>query len=717
MVKRCLVAAALFASIALAAETPLSAPPPGPTPAGVKSISLVPVGDGFVGVWTEGSECTDSFQLRGIRFDRQLRPFQDRSFLIAPLLSGAYIVGTAPDGYAAYVAWRSGTVHVARIDADATVTVLNDSVPVASYVATLSVSRDYLVFVQLIGTVTLLDHSGAVVRNSVPLFDSAATASSVDTAVIGGTLLVTFIGVDKSVHASSVLLADVAANRVPPAPVQSQPGEANSVRLATDGTHTMAFWTETATHLRARPLNAAGNPLSAGPLTLGSFSLQDLNAIAASDGYRVFFVENHQLVSLRVGFDGTLQSTTRSAPLTFGSYGMTFAPNGDATIAMRMEQQQAVIGAILADGNFAPGTILSIGVPEQHVRKLLPFGGGVAALWTESAPNARLVVGRLSAGKPLDGAGLRLRESQLDQSGSAVATDGERLAVVWTEGGGSLYAAIVAFPNVSVRKLAGDVALYSDLGISWNGTSFVISYRRASDFAALRVDRLGNPIDPAPVSLMAAASTEIHPRLAFNGSDYLLLWERWYDPFIYIGEQPCPLRTGPLPNELFAQRFSAALTPLGAATPLATTTNYNDYLLDVQGDDVSFGGVWMISWADRSTQSVDFARIDANGQRLDPLNGRSLLPACSVPFMVPVGGGWTITAQLGCSSPGLWSARVAADGTSSAPSYTPIVALFPGPATIEALTLAPQPIIAYKRSGSPLAYVDVLPQHPRAARH
>ncbi len=716
MIKRCLVAAALFATAALAVETPIGTPPLGPTSAGVNSISLVPVGDGFVGVWIEGSYCTQSLELRGIRFDRQLRPFQDRSFLIARLPSSSVILGTAPDGYAAYVAWDSGAVHVARIDADATVTVLSDAVPAVGYMAALRISREYLVFIATNGMVTLLDHSGAVVRSYVPLFSQAW---SFDAAVIGDTLLITFISSDRSVHTASVQLADIAANRVAPAPVQSQPGNANGVQLATDGTHTMAFWFEGSAvrEVRARPLNTAGNALSAGPLTLGSFLPQGLTAIAASDGYRVFFVENNQLVSLRVGFDGTLQSTTRSAPLTFGSYGMTFAQNGAATIAMRIEQHEAVVGAIAADGNLAPGTILSIGLPVQHVRRLLPFAGGAAALWTESALNDRLVVGRLSAaGKPLDGAGLRLRDSQLDQSGSAMATDGERLAVVWVEGS-QLYSAIAGFPSASVRALANDVAPSSDAGISWNGTSYVISYRRTSDFAALRIDRLGNPIDPQPIVLMPVDATNIRPRLAFNGSDYLLLWERWYDPFVYIGEVPCP-SYGPLPNELFAQRFSAALTPVGTGIPLATTTDYGDYKLDVQGDDISFGGgVWMISWVDRRSDVIVFTRVDANGQRLDPLDGRPLFFSCGAPFLAPAPGGWLIAAQSGCNAGGLWSVRVAADRSSTAPGFEALGGFFPGPATIEAFALLPQPMIAYRRVGSPLAYVDLLPQHPRAARH
>jgi len=331
-----------------------------------------------------------------------------------------------------------------------------------------------------------------------------------------------------------------------------------------------------------------------------------------------------------------------------------------------------------------------------------------------------------ATGQPLDGAGLRLLDSQFDQTGSAIATDGERLAVVWTEGNRSkpqpLYAAIVTFPDspaASVRRLANDVEPYGDTGISWNGTAYVITWRRALpndkyEFAALRIDRFGNPIDPAPISLIPAYASDVRPRLVSNGSDYLLLWERWYDPFVYLPETPpCqPIRR--LPNELFAQRFSAALTPVGAAIALATTTNYDDYLFDAQGDDISFGGgVWLISWIDKRSNNVAFTRVDANGQRLDPLNGRNLFFACGAPFLLPVPGGWMIASQRGCYGGGVQFVRVAADGTSTAPAFD----ARSGDSPLEAFTLAPLPMIAYKRSGSPAAYIEVLPQHPRAVRH
>jgi hypothetical protein len=156
---------------------------------------------------------------------------------------------------------------------------------------------------------------------------------------------------------------------------------------------------------------------------------------------------------------------------------------------------------------------------------------------------------------------------------------------------------------------------------------------------------------------------------------------------------------------------------VGAPIALASTTNTDDYLLDVQADDVSFGdGVWMISWLEKRSQAVVFARIDANGNRLDPLGGRSLLYADGSTFLAPVPGGWLIVAQARPADGGLWSVRVGADGTSTSAGLRTIVPETVA-APIEAFTLAPLPMLAYTKIGSKAAYVDVLPAHPRAARH
>jgi hypothetical protein len=208
---------------------------------------------------------------------------------------------------------------------------------------------------------------------------------------------------------------------------------------------------------------------------------------------------------------------------------------------------EVVTAPLAGDGSVGVGTVVSLDSSVQHVRKLVPFGGGVVVLWTEGLPNDRLVVSRLTAsGQPADG-GLRLRESLFHQSHSAIATDGERLFVVWMEGDEdkpqTLYGAIVSpgALSASVKALASDASGDSDLAVVWNGQTFAVVYQRirtgGRDFAALRIDRAGNAVDPIPIALTPTAYYDENPRLSWNGSDYLLVWQRWYDPFIYFGEQ------------------------------------------------------------------------------------------------------------------------------------------------------------------------------------
>jgi hypothetical protein len=254
---------------------------------------------------------------------------------------------------------------------------------------------------------------------------------------------------------------------------------------------------------------------------------------------------------------------------------------------------------------------------------------------------------------------------------------------------------------------------------------FTIVYQRAViagtktsyDFAALRVDRSGNAVDPAPIVLRPSNGNEENPRLSWSGSEYLLAWQRWYDPFLYIPETCYPPRP-PLPAELFAQRFSGALTPSGTVVNLATTTNYDDYLLDVQDDDVSFvGGVWLVVWLDKAKSLTRYARIDTSGSGLDPLGGVLVPGFYDDPVLIPTTDGWTVASHEGYgphgAGRGLALGHVDRNGSATA---LPTMALS-GTSSVEAVALTPVPLVAYKRPSSSGAFIGVLAQRSRAAHH
>lgn len=678
-----------------------------------------------------------------MRLDQDGQPLDPSSFVVAPLIPNSGVIAKVADGADAYVAWPSFRVgsYLARVSADGTVTTLSDTVPVAGGTTAMHMSDDNILMIgaqQHFGdplTATLVDRTGVVVRSDVTLVSVQVhewVFIPSDDAFLFG-----WIG-DDGLHITSISPADLAANTVPIAPLVLSATGLSRLGLASDGVHAMASWFDSSTHAyRMVSLSTTGTPLGQ-PVTLGPFvPVEAPSVVAVSVGYQILIRDglnpgDSQLIALLISFDGDLQALHRYPAITVNA---EMTQDDDRTIAVWTEKRfaskgtEVIVGLIGTDGGIGPTTMVSLSPVEQHVRKFVPFAGGVAALWTDSIPNNRVVVGRVTAaGEPLDGAGIYLRDSGDDQNNSAIATDGERLFVVWTEGASSvsqaLYGAIVSFtdsPSVSV-KLASDAGAGSDLAVTWNGQMFTVVYQRPMtngfDFAALRVDRSGNVVDPTPIALTTAHLGDENPRLSWSGSDYLLVWQRSYDPFSHFGD-PCSDPHGPLPAELFAQRFSAALAPIGAVIDLATTTNRNEYLLDVQDDDVAFvAGIWLVVWRDNKTTETRYARIDASGSRLDPLNGRLLPGSFEHPHLIATADGWTVAGHEGNgpdgAGRGLAITHVGINGLATAFPTLP----FSGISTVEAVALTPVPLVAYKRSSSASAYVALLvAPRSRAVRH
>jgi hypothetical protein len=613
----------------------------------------------------------------------------------------------------------------------------------------MSVSNGNILFVSWGGnlggplTATLLDRNGTVVRSRVTLVEQAGFITGMDLAAVnGGGFLLAWMSSDSHLRTARVTPADILAGgeRITPSDLGARRPMYN-VRLASDGEHVMVFWTdadEDGSHykLRARALSASGTPLGAGTITIDFVtpSSNPLAAVAVSDGYEVFFsdAETHQPAFVRVSFDGTLRAAAHPRQQ------VTAAQNGGQTIAFWSEKlfsmstysadlagYEAVTAPLTRDGSIGAGTIVSLDSSVQHVRKLVPFGKGIVALWTEGVPNDRLVVTRLTAaGQPVDG-GLRLRESRFDQSHSAAATDGERLFVVWTEGDESkpqtLYGAIVSPDalSASVKPLALDASGASDVAVAWNGQTFTVVYQRVRtggyDFAAVRADRSGNAVDPIPIALTPTRYLDDNPRLSWNGSDYLLVWQHRYDPFVYVGETCYPPQP-PLPAELFAQRFNSAFAPTGVEIPLATTTNKASVLLDVENTDVSFvGGFWLVLWFDKGHKtpaapySVRFARIDVNGTRYEPLSGQVVPGSYDEPILAVAPDGWIIAAHEGPRwgpGRGVALAHISVNGIVTENETVPI----PATSALEAFVATPSPIVAFKRASSSVTFTGTLPR-------
>jgi hypothetical protein len=724
-----------------------------PTAAGASYSRLVPLGDGFLAMWMSGELCSP--EIRAIRLDRDGHPRETASFVLAPATYSPYIIAAVPDGPDVYVAWSGvyDAVHLTRVTAEA-VTLVSDSVPIPTGAGSgiqpvMSVSNGNILFVGVDRHVvaTLLDRSGTVVRSGVTLVQQTELKLilGMDLVAVNGGFLLGWLSTDGHPRVARITPADLLAADV--TITASDLGVRNryiyNIRLASDGEHAMVFWIdaiEDGSHykVRARPLSSSGIPLGANTVTIDfvSPSSNPLVALAVSDGYELLFSEvgNYHPAFVRISFDGAVQATAHPRQQ------ITAVQNGGRSIAMWSEKlfsvttyfapaagYEAMTAPLTPDGVVGSGTIVSLDPSVQHVRKLVPFGDGVVALWTEGVPNDRLVITRLTAaGQPAD-AGLRLRDSLFDQRHSAIATDGERLFVVWTEGDDykpqTLYGAIVSPAGAlaaTVKALATDASGESDLAVVWNGETFTIAYQRVKtggfDFAALRADRSGNAVDPAPIALTPTRYRDENPRLSWNGSDYLLVWQHWYDPFFYIGETCYPPQP-PLPAELFAQRFSSAFAPAGLEIPLSMRNPNVSDILNVQNVDVSFaGGLWLVSWLDKSppaTPLAQFARIDGSGVRRDALSGVAIRGFYAEPLLTSAPDGWTIAGHIGSRGGVVALVHIGVDGIATVTGNVPV----PGISAVEAFVSTPAPLVAFKRASSSAAFIGALTIRSRAVHH
>ncbi len=469
--------------------------------------------------------------------------------------------------------------------------------------------------------------------------------------------------------------------------------------------------------------------------------------VPVPDGYQIVFLEltpggDAQVTTVRIGFDATLQSVTNT-PAGFAhglhaSDGTLFffdslwaVRNGAAAVVMWGERSrelpwvaEPVVAPLQADGSVGPTTLLSKSLPIQHMRKLLPVNGVVAGVWTEQAPNQHVVVGRFTPdGMPLDGAGLRLTESLYDQVNCAAASDGEQLFVVWRESN-TLYGAFVrlgsplfaSVPRILTKEVASlDPRFTQDdsLAVVWNGATFTVVFGHNDDLddgrldlAALRVDRLGNVVDPAPISITRASgdssSEAANPRLSSNGSSYLVTWQRRSITYGLYGDSAGYSSV----NMLLAQRVTASLVAEGAEIPLDTVA-YDTFSIDLDVEDSELAvsnGVWLASWLSyRGSRppATRFARIE----------NREVPYASSAPLLAPVSDGWMVLTGVDVLS----FVKIGLDGTVSLPWTTPS-----GQRVAEAFAVAPHPLVAYKRTTDAyLAYIDEIAaaDHRRSVGH
>ena len=264
-------------------------------------------------------------------------------------------------------------------------------------------------------------------------------------------------------------------------------------------------------------------------------------------------------------------------------------------------------------------------------------GANYLVVWQDdrSDPNNVHIYGaRVSpAGTVLEPSGILLSTMQASQISPAVAFDGTNYLVAWEDDrGGSpsigetrndIYAARVSragtFLDGTGIQIAAQASLQTRPAVAFDGVNFLIvwsDYRRPyqSDIYGARVTPAGVVLDPGGFPISEAPGYQFVPKLAFDGTNYLVVWDD-------AGSD--------LDGDVYAARVAPSGVVLDpAGIPVATGSG-------AQGSSaVAFGGGnFFVAWSDdRALHYVG----DVYGTRVTP--GGTVLDPNGIPISTASGG-------------------------------------------------------------------------------
>ncbi|MEO0136937.1 MAG: FlgD immunoglobulin-like domain containing protein [candidate division WOR-3 bacterium] len=284
----------------------------------------------------------------------------------------------------------------------------------------------------------------------------------------------------------------------------------------------------------------------------------------------------------------------------------------------------------LREGEFLIDTcIVYVPSPLHQYSPAVAFDGtNYLVVWDDyrSGSNYSDIYGARVApdGTILDPGGILISTAANSQNSPAVAFDGTNYLVVWQDYrsgySSQIYGARVA-PDGAVLDPSG-IAISSvayrerDPAVAFDGTNYLVvweDYRSGSyfDIYGARVSTGGVVLDPQGIAISTATNSQNYPSVAFDGTNYLVVW---YD-----------YRSGSY-SDIYGARVSTGgvvLDPQGIA--ISTATNSQNY------PAVAFDGTnYLVVWNDYRSGYLDIygARVSPNGTVLDP-NG---IPISTAPY-------------------------------------------------------------------------------------
>jgi N-acetylneuraminic acid mutarotase/phosphoribosylformylglycinamidine (FGAM) synthase PurS component len=271
----------------------------------------------------------------------------------------------------------------------------------------------------------------------------------------------------------------------------------------------------------------------------------------------------------------------------------------------------SVEGGVLDPGRVTISTVAN----SQNSAAIAFDGTNYLVVWEDDRSGDWDIYGtRVSAGgSVLDPSGIAISTAAQDQFSPAIAFDGTNYLVVWADtrrgnGTPNIYGARVSVGG-SVLDTAGIVIspvpgdMYGP-AIAFDGTNYLVVWEDYGDYERIhgaRVSVGGSVLDPASIVISPRGCANTLPAIAFDGTNYLVVWQGQCGSHVYY---------------VYGARVSVGGSVLDPARiGISTAEGYQ------MSPAIAFDGTnYLVTWQDRRSGNWDIygARVSVGGGVLDP---------------------------------------------------------------------------------------------------
>ena len=441
-------------------------------------------------------------------------------------------------------------------------------------------------------------------------------------------------------------------------PISTAANDQSSPDVALDGTNCLVVWSDmrgganadiygTRVNVEGSVLDTAGIPIST---ATNNQSTPDI----AFDGknYLVVWGDNrndnyyYDVYGARVTAGGTVLDPSgiviSNAANTQGQPAVAF--DGTNYLVVWYDNRSAgysdVYGARVSLGGSAldtAGIAMSSAANDQYFPAIAFDGTNYLVVWTDYRSrcfyNGDIYGARVSAnGSVIDESGIAISTAAYDQLHPAVVLNGTDYLVVWEDWrsrSNDIYGARVS-PGGTVLDTAG-IAISTAVddqsypAIAFDGTNCLVVWHDlrsggSYDIYGARVSPGGTVLDTAGIAISTAASDQCLPAIAFDGMNYLVVWQDYRSGSSY---------------DIYGARVSAGGSVLDASGIAISTAAYYQGYPAIASDGTNYLVVWQ-DYRSGSSYDIYGARVSEGGSVLD-LGGIAISSAANTQEMPAIG--------------------------------------------------------------------------------